>query len=173
MTSVQDIPPSQPMPTAPVPSGEPEPTLPQPSLAFTAPTEVPKPDLPVAIPELSIPEANPVILPLWILLIPPAVLILWGQRILRLKIRRRRQQTGHPNAQAMHRWRETLRLSRLLREDPPEELMQLAQKAKFSQYRLTPEELAEFEDFHCSALGRLRKKSWYVRLVHQYIYAIY
>ena len=165
--------PSQPMPTAPVPSGEPEPTLPQPSLEFTAPTEVPKPDLPVAVPERPTEEPAPVVLPAWILLLPLSVLILWGQRILRLKIRRRRQQTGHPNAQALHRWRETVRLSRLLREDPPEELMQLAQKAKFSQYRLTPEELAEFDVFQRIALGRLQEKAWYVRLVHQYIYAIY
>ena len=173
VTSVQDIPPSQPMPTAPVPSGEPEPTLPQPSLEFTAPTEVPRPDLPVAIPERPAEEPAPMVLPAWILLLPLSVLILWGQRILRLRLRRRRQQTGHPNAQALHRWRETVRLSRLLREDPPEELMQLAQKAKFSQYRLTPEELAEFDDFHCRALGRLQEKPWYLRLVHQYIYSVY
>ena len=171
--SHQDVAPSQPVPTAPVLSDEPDPTLPQPSLEFTAPTEGPEPDLPVAAPEISSPEARSVILPLWVLLIPPAVLILWGQRILRLHLRRRRQQTGHPNVQALHRWRETVRLSRLLREDPPEELMQLAQKAKFSQYRLTAEELAQFDDFRRSALVRLQEKPWYVRLVHQYIYSVY
>lgn len=171
--SVPDVTPSQPTPTAPVPSEEPEPTTPQPSPAFTAPTEGLEPDLPFPVPEVSTPEVTPIILPLWILLIPPAVLILWSQRILRLRLRRRRQQTGHPNVQALHRWRETVRLSRLLREDPPEELMQLAQKAKFSQYRLTEEELAQFDAFHSSALVRLREKPWYFNVIYRYIYAVY
>ena len=171
--SVPDVTPSQPTPTAPVPSEEPEPTTPQPSPAFTAPTEGPEPDLPLPVPEVSTPEVTPIILPLWILLIPPAVLILWSQRILRLRLRRRRQQTGHPNVQALHRWRETVRLSRLLREDPPEELMQLAQKAKFSQYRLTMEELAQFDNFCRSALVRLQEKPWYFKVIYRYIYAVY
>ena len=51
--------------------------------------------------------------------------------------------------------------------------MQLAQKAKFSQYRLTAEELAQFDDFHRSALVRLREKPWYIRAIHQYIYSVY
>ena len=171
--SIPEVPPSQPPPTAPVPSEEPEPTTPQPSPAFTAPTEGPEPGLPLPVPEVSTPEVTPIILPLWILLIPPAVLILWSQRILRLRLRRRRQQTGHPNVQALHRWRETVRLSRLLREDPPEELMQLAQKAKFSQYRLTMEELAQFDNFCRSALVRLQEKPWYFKVIYRYIYAVY
>ena len=44
---------------------------------------------------------------------------------------------------------------------------------KFSQYQLTQEELSRFDSFQRTCLRRLRKKPWYLRLVHQFIYAVY
>ena len=102
-----------------------------------------------------------------------ALLILPIQRAARLALRRRRQQAGDPNRQALQRWQESVRLTRLLKESPTEELIILAQKAKFSQYQLTEEELSRFDSFNRTCLHRLKKKPWYLRLIYRFIYAAY
>ena len=106
-------------------------------------------------------------------MLPVFVLVLMLQRSARLRLRRKLQRTGDVNKQALYRWREALRLSRLLKESPTEELIVLAQKAKFSQYELTQEELLQFDSFNRTCLKQLKKKPWYLQLIHQYIYAAY
>ena len=108
-----------------------------------------------------------------LLFLPVLALLLAAQRSVRLKVRRRQQRTGHPNRQALRRWQEAVRLSRLLRESPTEELIVLAQKAKFSQYELTQEELLQFDSFNRSCIRRLKERPWYLRLIYQYLYAVY
>lgn len=109
---------------------------------------------------------------IWLLLIAAAAAGLQGQRRLRLRLRRRRQRRGTPNAQALARWQETLLVARLLGETPPGELEALAQKAKFSQHTLGPEELAAFDSYLRGGKKRLRQMPWYRRLLHQYLYAV-
>lgn len=108
-----------------------------------------------------------------LLFLPALFLLLALQRTLRLAFRRRYQHTGSPNQQALHRWQEAVRLARLLKEIPTEELIILAQKAKFSQYALTPEELQQFDSFQRTCLRRLRDKPWYLQLIYKYIHAAY
>lgn len=107
-----------------------------------------------------------------VLLIAAAAAVLQGQRRLRLRLRRRRQRRGTPNAQALARWQEACLVARLLSEPPPTELETLAQKAKFSQHTLGPEELAVFDSYLRSGKKRLRQMPWYRRLLHQYLYAV-
>lgn len=109
---------------------------------------------------------------IWLLLIAAAAAGLQGQRHLRLRLRRRRQHRGTPNAQALARWQETLLVARLLGETPPGELEALAQKAKFSQHTLGPEELATFDSYLRGGKKRLRQMSWYRRLLYQYLHAV-
>ena len=104
-------------------------------------------------------------------MLPVFVLALMLQRSARLRLRRKLQRTGDVNKQALYRWREALRLSRLLKESPTEELIVLAQKAKFSQHELTAEELLLFDSFSRICLRRLKGKPWYLRLIYQYFYA--
>ncbi len=150
-----------------------EPTIPEPTLPATAPEET-APALPETAPEEpgNLPEEKNPGSPL-VLLIPALLLILPVQRSVRLKLRRKRQHTGTTNQQALHRWQEALLLSRLLKESPTEELLILAQKAKFSQHQLTEEELAQFDSFSRSCLRRLRKKNRFRRLIDQYLHAAY
>lgn len=110
---------------------------------------------------------------LLLLLLPVSGLILAVQRSLRLHMRRKRQHTGTPNIQALHRWREAERLARLLKETPAEELIDLAQKAKYSQHEITPEELQHFDSYCRSCLRRFREKPLHLRLMYQYLYAVY
>ena len=69
------------------------------------------------------------------------VAVLWGQYTIRLRQRWKKQRTGKPNARALARWQEIELLGRLLKAQPPEELLVLAEKARFSQHTLTKEEL--------------------------------
>jgi len=101
------------------------------------------------------------------------LLSLSGQRAARLALRRYLRETGQPNHRALALWKEAELLSRLLKEPPTEELLQLAQKAKFSQHDLRDEELALFDSYLRACRQQLKKKPWYLRLVHQYIFAAY
>lgn len=107
-----------------------------------------------------------------LLFVSAAVACVAGQRELRLRLRRRRQRTGTPNAQALARWQEAELLAGLLKEPPPQALEALAQKAKFSQHTLSPEELADFALYQRAAKKRLLQKPWYLRMAYRYIFAI-
>lgn len=108
-----------------------------------------------------------------LLLIPILVFFLAVQRTVRLDLRRKRQRNGEPNTQALYRFREAERLARLLKETPAEELIELAQKAKYSQHALTGEELQQFDSYCRSCQRRLKDKPFWLRLIYQYIYAVY
>lgn len=110
------------------------------------------------------------ILLLWLVLGLAAV---WGQRWLRLRLRRHKRRTGNSNSRALARWRELELLYRRLGETPPEELEALAQKARFSQHALTVSELQTLDAGLRTARSLCRKKSWPRRLIDQYFYAAY
>ena len=107
------------------------------------------------------------------LILPGGILLLVLQRSIRLAVRRRYQRAGSPNRQALRRWQEAVRLARILKDSPTEELIVLAQKARFSQYELTSEELQQFDSFQRTCLRRLREKPGYLRLIYKYIYAVW
>ena len=79
---------------------------------------------------------------------------------------------GRPNERTITRWRETRFLAKVLKQPYPEELDHLAQKAKFSQHRIQPEELQQFEGYRNSLIEILRGKPWYQRFVFKWILAI-
>ena len=108
----------------------------------------------------------------WLLLLPVACLI-WLQRKLRLHRRIRRCTRGSPNAQALARWQEAARLSRHLRQPPPEALRELAEKAKFSPYTLTGEELNQFDVYLKTAVTRLKQKNIFCRFWHKLFLVLY
>lgn len=108
-----------------------------------------------------------------LLALAAGILLLFAQRSLRLTLRKAAQRSGTPNAQALARWKEAELLARLLKQAPPEELMELAQKAKFSQHTLTADELLRFDCYHRACRQQLKSKPWYIRLVHQYVFAVY
>jgi len=144
-----------------------EPEIPETSADITPSTVPVIPEVPLPSAEINNREL------LLLLLIPVFVLILAVQRSVRLELRRRRQRRGTTNQQALQRWREAERLARLLKETPAEELIELAQKAKYSQHELTAEELQYFDSYCRSCLRRLKEKPLLSRLVYQYLYAAY
>lgn len=83
----------------------------------------------------------------------------------------RRHKRKNPNRQALSLWREAQRLARSLRETPPEEVENLALRAKFSSHTITSQELEEMEAYLKQARQRLLEKPWPLRLWHRLIRA--
>ena len=152
-----------------------------PSTAPTQSTAAPSTAPSTAPPAETAPSAEPAptapsrrgvgILPL--LLVPVLLIGLTAvQRPLRIRLRRLRQQAAPPNARCLAMWQEVSRLSALLGQTPPEALEMLAQRAKFSQHTLTPEELQQFTDYLAAARRQLAQRPWYRKLVYRYVYAV-
>ena len=111
----------------------------------------------------------------WLWLFTPA--LLWGllelQRILRIRTRRNAGRRGKFNRRLLAVWGELELLERRLGEEPPRELRLLAEKAKYSPHRITPEELAVMREAVSGAEERLRQRPWYLRLIDRYIFSAY
>ena len=75
------------------------------------------------------------------------ILLLIAQALLRRRNHRRNWNQGEANARALERYRQCKLFSRFCKMELPENLVQLAGKARFSQHQLTEEELAQFDDF--------------------------
>ena len=102
-----------------------------------------------------------------------ALLTVTGQWLLRRYVKQKNLHRGNPNAQALKRYREVKRLAGLCGLPVPDELTALAQKAKFSQYALTREELSRFDRRISEYTQTLREKPWYYRLVCRLVFAAY
>ena len=135
----------------------------------TQPTNAPEAPVLPPIPEETAPKRGGA----GILITALLVLLVWAQRKLRLVLRSRWLSSGTPNQRALRLWAEALRLSRLRKQDPPEALEQLAQKAKFSQYTLEGEELAQFDAYLTQSRAKLRRSPWYWQLLYRWLWVIY
>lgn len=96
-----------------------------------------------------------------------------GQRLLRLRLRQNRFRKGDSKAQALARWREIERLSRMTKTEPAEELLRLARKAKFSQHDMLPEELFELDEAIGALQDRLKKDTFPKRFWYCIVRAAY
>lgn len=104
-------------------------------------------------------EREPFVLPDWaknLLWIIGAVTAVVGQWKLRVYLRKRRHTHGTTNARTLAMWRDVEKYAWLLGVEPEEKLLELAWKARFSQYRLTREEAKTME----FGMNALRRKLW-------------
>jgi len=108
----------------------------------------------------------------WVGILLAICFVVVGQIVLRQRLRSKRMHTGHPNQRALARWRMVLRMSRLIKEQPPEALYELAEKAKFSQHTLTVGERMEFDRYLDRAEARLNKMHWCKRLLIRLLWAV-
>lgn len=106
----------------------------------------------------------------WLAALTAAV---FGQWYLRRRLKLRRMRRGPKNAQALARYREVELMVKLCGTVVPTELTDLAEKARFSQHRLTPRELSRFDAFLEDAVDILQSRSWHYRLRCRLIYAAY
>ena len=142
--------------------------------APTAPTETTDETRPVqkpAEPGGDLPDAKKVGTLLgWLMLPVLAWLLIMVQYMLR---RGWRNNTPNINAKALVRWQDVEIICRFTKQEPPEELEMLAQKAKFSQHTITADELRQLDVWVGTHRAQLKKMPWYVRLVCQYILALW
>lgn len=111
---------------------------------------------------------------LWIgLMVLAAIGAVEGQRRLRLYLRRKRLARGSTNQQALARWQEVVRVSALTKQTPDGELLELAMMAKFSQYTMTREQVAQFDDYLNRAYGMLKKRSIFHRFWYRVVLVVY
>ena len=95
-----------------------------------------------------------------------------GQAYLRIRYRYRKWYRGTPNEMALERRRQLDRMARRAGLNLPDELEELALKAKFSQHILTREELYRFERFRKQIQDTVSTQPWYRRLYLFLIHAI-
>ena len=95
------------------------------------------------------------------------------QRSVRIWLRRRHYRREPVNAQALLCWQEAERLCRLLGQNPSEELLDLAQKAKFGPRSLSTEELQRLEAHNRQCLRQLRQQTGWKRLYYRYWLALF
>ncbi len=107
---------------------------------------------------------------LWIVIL--AILVVWGQYRIRLWWRKRWLFRGDANEIAIKKWHVLIWHSRILKETPPEELLELTQKAKFSQHYLTQEELAVYDSYAGHLQEQLRRKSWLIGWLIRLLFAM-
>ena len=132
----------------------------------TRPTDSAKPDKP----EKKSPALVRILL--WLLTWGALVLTVILQRLVRIALRRR-MHTGGPNRRALGLWLDVERISALLGRPAPEELLALAQKARFSQHKLTREELHAFTLWLRDARRTLRQEPLLRRLWSRYVLALW
>ena len=108
----------------------------------------------------------------WFVLAAVIFAAVFLQRLVRIALRRRTL-TGAPNRRALGLWQEVERISATLKREPPDELLALAQKAKFSQHQITREELHQFAAWLKEARQELRGHSIFHRLWYKYVLALW
>ena len=152
--------------TTPVEETQPPETEAEPSIPEETTTPVEE-TLPPEIPEEEKNAGTWWLIPLGIGILIPV------QRQIRLNLQKKRRERGTTNQQALVRWQEVRLLARLLKEEIPRELFDLAQKAKFSQHTLGDEEIRFFDGYLKSGCRRLRQHPWYRKLLYRYVWAVY
>ena len=108
-----------------------------------------------------------------VLIVICLLLLLLGQYPIRLRLREHHLRTGTPNSRGLKNWRFVCRLARLAGQTPPEELHELALRARFSPYTLTEEDLARFDGFRSQLTTQLRRRPWWQKLWHRLFRAAY
>ncbi len=119
------------------------------------------------------PEGERFRLPPWLTvtaLLAAAAVLQWR---LRVRLHAGMGRRGKSKRKALERWQQHALMARLLGESPDRELLELAQRAKFSQHPITAEELARFTQTTRRQTARLQKKPWYLQLYYTLILALY
>ena len=94
-----------------------------------------------------------------------AAALLVAQWWLRLRLRKQRRRKGDRNRQVLTLWREAALCGKILGRPPREELHDLAQKAKFSQHAITPQERARAEELANIMLAQLERAPFWRKAI--------
>ncbi len=105
---------------------------------------------------------------LWLLAVPALAGLTVLRRRLVLQRRKDRCHHGYPNRRALTLWRWLVRLSKADGNPPAEDLLSLAEKARFSQHKLTEAELSQLQTALDAKIQALQAVSPVKRLWYRY-----
>lgn len=100
----------------------------------------------------------------------PFLLLIPLQRWIRLLLRFLRRHRGSPNRRALALWQEARRLAACQKTEIPQNLTDIALKARYSQHTVTPQELAAFTAYRRAC--RKTKRPLYTWLWARYVHCI-
>ena len=109
----------------------------------------------------------------WSLVVPGMVLLILLRRWMGLRYRKNRCKKGHPNRRALAWWRWLVQLSKAGGMQISEELLCLAEKARFSQHTMEEKELLLLQQAAEARISELRTEPLARRLWHQYGLVLY
>ena len=99
-----------------------------------------------------------------------AVILQWR---IRVAVKKSLTHRGEPNRRALRLWKQLAFACRMARVAAPEDCLQLAQKARFSQHTLSKEELVILQQALKKAHRTLRKRNLLLQPIYTLILAIY
>ena len=96
-----------------------------------------------------------------------------AQRILRLRLWQNSYNHASEQVRVLKSWNRAVTYAKLLKEPPDPKLRSIAEKAKFSQHRISAEELEQFETFFRASQEKLNSHPFYLRLYARWILTLY
>ena len=109
----------------------------------------------------------------WVLGAAGIVLLVLLQRKLRLELQMRRLEKGNTNEKALQRWQRLVNCHKYLNKPPETACLELAEKAKFSQYTITKEELAVLDQALHTAVKQLKGRNVFLQLWYRAVLVLY
>lgn len=109
----------------------------------------------------------------WLLGTAGFALLLWLQRKVRLHLLRVRLGRGDRNQRLLTRWQYLALCHRYLPAPPDKRCLELAEKAKFSQYTITREELGELELALEAAHKALKDRNIFLQIFYRLVLVLY
>lgn len=97
----------------------------------------------------------------------------YSQWQLRLWLKKQQLQKGDTNQRAIAYWQESQKMAALRKQKAPVALRDLAWKAKYSQYVISPEELHAFDAYLQRSIEDLKQRPWYLQAVYRFLFAAY
>ena len=101
----------------------------------------------------------------WLLLLPGLAVLLLLRRYAILFLRREALRQADTKKRTLLYWRQAENLSRALRKEIPDNLLELAQRAKFSPHRITALDLAPLKAYIRDCVQELKEAPWWRRLL--------
>lgn len=102
-----------------------------------------------------------------------AGLALAGRYLVLRSLQRKKLTRGTPQQQILQRWNTAVRIARYLGQMPPPALLEIAQKAKFSQHTPTAEDLETLDTYLAETIRQLKAKNLFCRFYYKVILVLY
>ena len=101
------------------------------------------------------------------------IVAVFVQQWIRLRLRQKKLTKGTLKQRALAYWQETVRFANCLEEAPAAGLLEIAERAKFSNHTMTEEDLEPFLIYLDSAKQRIRNHGFFRKLYYRFVLALY